>query len=70
MNFLEDIYFFVVNTKYISSNVLKISVISLVHSKSEIVDILSTFDEIVWYLLKRVIVLFIFPLREKTLTFS
>ena len=38
----EDIYFFEVNTKYISSNVLKISVISQVHSTSEIADIFNT----------------------------
>ena len=36
---IEDIYFFEVNTKYISSNVLKISVISRVRSTSEIADI-------------------------------
>ena len=34
------------NTKYISSNVLKISVISRVRSTSEIADIFNTFDEI------------------------
>ena len=33
---IEDIHFFEVNTKYISSNVLKISVISRVRSMSEI----------------------------------
>ena len=38
----EDIYSFEVNTKYISSNVLKISV----RSTSEIADISNTFDEI------------------------
>ena len=43
---IEDIYFFDVNTKYISSNVLKISVISRVRSTSEIADIFNTFDEI------------------------
>ena len=43
---IEDIYFFEVNTKYISSNVLKISVISQVRSTSEIADIFNTFDEI------------------------
>ena len=37
--------FFEVNTKYISSNVLKISVISRVRSTSEIADIFNTFDE-------------------------
>ena len=39
---IEDIYFFEVNTKYISSNVLKISEISRVHSTSEIADIINT----------------------------
>ena len=43
---IEDIYFFEVNTKYISSNVLKISVISRVCSTSEIADIFNTQDEI------------------------
>ena len=38
--YIEDIYFFEVNTKYISSNVLKISEISRVRSTSEITDIL------------------------------
>ena len=40
--YIEDIYFFEVNTKYISSNVLKISVISRVRSMSEIADIFNT----------------------------
>ena len=40
--YIEDIYFFEVNTKYISSNVLKISVISRVRSTSKIVDIFNT----------------------------
>ena len=39
---IEDIYFFEVNTKYISSNVLKISGISRVRSTSEIADIFNT----------------------------
>ena len=43
---IEYIYFFEVNTKYISSNVLKISVISRVRSTSEIAGIFNTFDEI------------------------
>ena len=42
MKYIEDIYFFEVNTKYISSNVLKISVISRVCSTSEIADIFNT----------------------------
>ena len=37
--YIEDIYFFEVNTKYISSNVLKISVILRVRSTSENADI-------------------------------
>ena len=40
--YMEDIYFFEVNTKYISSNVLKVSGISRVRSTSEIADILNT----------------------------
>ena len=36
--YIEDIYFFEVTTKYVSSNVLKISVISRVRSTSEIAD--------------------------------
>ena len=39
---MEDIYFFEVNTKYISSNVMKISVNSRVRSASEISDIFNT----------------------------
>ena len=46
VDYIEDIYFFEVNTKYISSNVLKISGISQVRSMSEIADIFNTFDEI------------------------
>lgn len=37
---------FEVNTKYVSKNVWKISVISRVRGTSEIADILNTFDEI------------------------
>ena len=40
--YIEDIYFFEVNTKYISSNVMKISVNSRVHSTSEFSDIFNT----------------------------
>ena len=43
---IEDIYFFEVNNKYISSNVLKISVISRVRSTNKITDICKTFDEL------------------------
>ena len=42
MVYIGDIYFFEVNTKYISSNVFKISVISRVRSTSEIADIFNT----------------------------
>ena len=38
---IEDIYFFEVNIKYISSNVLKMSVISRVRSTSVIADMLN-----------------------------
>ena len=44
--YIEDIYFFEENTKYISSKALKISVISRVRSTSEIADIFNTWDEI------------------------
>ena len=40
--FIEEIYFFVVNTKYISSRVMIISVNSRVHSTSEISAIFNT----------------------------
>ena len=50
---IEDIYSLEVNTKYISSNVLKIYVISRVRSTSEIADIFNTRDEIFWYLPKK-----------------
>ena len=40
--YIEDIYFFEVNTKYISSNVIEISEISRVRSTSEIADIFNT----------------------------
>ena len=42
----KKIYFLSVNTKNISSNVLKISAISLVLRTCEIADIFNTFDEI------------------------
>ena len=43
---IDDIYVFEVNTKYISSNVLRISEISRVRRTSEIADIFNTWDEI------------------------
>ena len=42
IKYIEDIYFFEVNTKYISSDVLKISIISRVRSTSEIANIFNT----------------------------
>ena len=42
----KKIYFFSVNTKNISSHVLKISAILLVLRTREITDIFNTFDEI------------------------
>ena len=44
--YIEDIYFFEVNTKYISSNAMKISVNSRVRSTSVFSDIFNTCDEI------------------------
>ena len=43
---IEDIYFLEVNTKYISSSVLKTSEISRVHSTSENSDDFNSHDEI------------------------
>ena len=59
--YIEDIYFFEVNTKYISSNVMKISVNSRVRNTSEFM-IFSTRDEIflVFTKKKRVNFLFLF----------
>ena len=45
-NFIEEIYFFEVNTKYISSSVLKASEFSRVHSTSENSDVFNSRDEI------------------------
>ena len=43
---IEDIYFFEVNTKYISSSELKTSKFSRVRSTSENLDVLKSRDEI------------------------
>ena len=43
---IEDIYFFEVNTKYISSSVLKTSEFSRVRSTSENSDVFNSQDEI------------------------
>ena len=67
---IEDIYFFEVNTKFISSNVLKISVISQVRSTSEIADIFNTRDEIfLVFIEKKVNFLFIFFCLGEKLNF-
>ena len=59
--------FFEMNTKHISSNVLKISVISRVRGTSEIADIFNTFDEIfLVFTEKKVNFLSFFPIRGKT----
>ena len=42
ITYIDDIYFFEVNTKYISSNVLKLLAISRVRSTSEIANIFNT----------------------------
>ena len=53
--------FFSVNTKYISSHVLKISAISLVLRTRVIADIFNTFDEIYSvFTSKKVNILFLF----------
>ena len=46
MGYIEDIYFFEVNTKYISSSALKTSEFSRVRSTSENSDVFNTLDEI------------------------
>ena len=67
---IEDIYIFEVNTKYISSNVLKISVISRVRRKNKIADICNTFDELfLVFTEKNVVVFCTFCLKGKNLTF-
>ena len=46
VQYIENIYFFEVNTKYISSSVLKTSEFSRVHSTSENSDAFNSRDEI------------------------
>ena len=46
MQYMEDIYFFEVNTKYISTSVLKTSEFSRVGSTSENSDVFNSQDEI------------------------
>ena len=54
---------FKVNTKYISSNVLKISVISRVRSTSEIAYIFNTRDEIFLVFTEKKYFFLIFPVK-------
>ena len=61
--------YFEVNTKYISSNVLKISVISPVRSTSENADIFNTRGEMFWYLPEKSKFSFYFFREEKKITF-
>ena len=56
-----------VNTKYISSNVLKISVISRVRSPSVNTDIFNTFDEIFLVFTEKSKFYFYFSLKGKNL---
>ena len=51
--YIEDIYFYVGNTKCISSNALKMSVISRVRSTNEIADIFNNEMKCFWYLPKK-----------------
>ena len=63
---MEDIYFFEVNNKYISSNVMKISVNSRVHSRSKISDIFNIRGEIVLVFTNKKKIFFLFFLSMKT----
>ena len=56
---IEDIYFFEVNTKYISSSVLKTSEFSWVRSTNENFDVFNSRDEIYLVFTKKVNFLFI-----------
>ena len=60
---------FEVNTKYVSSNVLKISVISRVRSPSVNTDIFNTFDEIFLVYTENSKFYFYFSLKGKNLFF-
>ena len=51
ITYIEDIYFFELNTKYISSNELKTSKISRVRSTSENLDVFKSHEmKYIWYL--------------------
>ena len=71
IGYIEDIFFFEVNTKYTSSNALKMSVISRVRSTNEIADILNARDEIfLVFTEKKVNFLLFKKLKGKSLTLS
>ena len=64
MQLIEDIYFFEVNTKYISSSVLKTSEFSSVRSTNENFDVFNSRDEMYLVFTKKVNFLFILYFLE------
>ena len=64
--YIEDILLFEVNTKYISSNVMKISVNSRVRSTSESHDIFNTCDEIFLVFTEKKVNFFLFFFSRRT----
>ena len=62
--YIEDIYFFEVNTKYISSSVLKTSEFSWVRSTNENFDVFNSRGEIYLVFTKKVNFLFILYVLE------
>ena len=64
MGYIEDIYFFEVSNKYISSSVLKSSEFSRVRSTSEIFDVFNSRDDISFVFNSNVNFLFILYFLE------
>ena len=62
--YVEDIYFFEVNTKYISSSVLKTSQFSRVRSTSENSDVFNSRDEIYLVFIEKKYISFYFILLQ------
>ena len=62
--YIEDIYFFEVNTKYISSSVLKTSEFSLVRSTNENFNVFNSRDEMYLVFTKKASFLFILYFLE------
>ena len=60
--YIEDIYFFEVNTKYISLSVLITSEISRVRSTSENSDVFNYEMKYIWYLQNKINFLLIYTL--------